>query len=47
MLLSQLTDAKIGDWCQVLLGGRCMRSMLMKELEERPKLGMMEEIVAL
>ena len=41
-----LTDAEIGDML-TSVAWRKVRSMLMKELEERPKLGMMKEIVAL
>ena len=41
-----LTDAEIGDML-TSVAWRKVRSMLMKELEERPKLGMMKEIAAL
>ena len=41
-----LTDAEIGDMLSSV-AWRKVRSMLMKELEEKPKLGMMKETVAL
>ena len=41
-----LTDIEIGDMLSNA-AWRNVRSMLMKELEERPKLGMMKEIAAL
>ncbi len=41
-----MTDAEIGDMLSSV-AWRKVRSMLMKELEERPMLGMMKEIVAL
>ena len=41
-----LTDAEIGDML-TSVAARKVRSMLMKELEERPKLGMMKKIAAL
>ena len=43
---ASLTDAEIGDMLSSV-AWRKVRSMLMKELEGRPKLGMMKEIVAL
>jgi len=44
--IKSLTDAEIGDMLSSV-DWRKVRSMLMKELEERPKLGMMKEIAAL
>ena len=44
--IKSLTDAEIGDMLSSV-AWRKVRSMLIKELEERPKLGMMKEIVAL
>ena len=41
-----LTDVEIGDML-TSIAWRKVRSMLMKELEERSKLGMMKEIAAL
>ena len=41
-----LTDTEIGDMLSSV-AWRKVRSMLIKELEERPKLGMMKEIAAL
>ena len=41
-----LTDAEFGDMLSSVVW-RKVRSMLMKELEERSKLGMMKKIVAL
>ena len=44
--IKSLTDSEIGDMLSSI-AWRKVRSMLMKELEERPKLGMMKESVAL
>ena len=44
--IKSLTDAEIGDMLSSV-AWRKVRSMSMKELEERPKLGMMKEIAAL
>ena len=41
-----LINAEIGNMLSSV-AGRKVRSMLMKELEERPNLGMIKEIVAL
>ena len=46
LLIKSLTDAEIGDMLSSV-AWRKVRSMLMKELEKRPKLGIMKEIVAL
>ena len=46
MLLRALTDSEIGDMLSSI-AWRKVRSMLMKELEERQELGTMKEIVAL
>ena len=46
ILIKGLTDAEIGDMLSSV-AWRKVRTMFMKELEERPKLGMMKEIVAL
>ena len=44
--ITSLTDTEIGDMLSSV-AWRKARSMLMKELEERLKLGMMKEIAAL
>ncbi len=44
--IKSLTDAEIDDMLSSV-AWRKVRSMLMKELEERPKLGMLKEIAAL
>ena len=44
--IKSLTDSENGDMLS-RIAWRKVRSMLMKELEERPKLGMMKEIVTL
>jgi len=41
--IKSLTDAEIGDMLSSV-AWRKVRSMLMKELEERPKLGMLKEL---